>query len=63
MLREQWTAKRSDASVLADINEDKSVVHKLVLKMELTYFGGVVPSDGLEKTFMFGMGNDRRSRG
>jgi len=30
--------------------------------MKMTYFGHVVRSDGLEKTFMFGMGNGGRSR-
>jgi len=28
MLRVLWTAKRSNASVLSEINEDKSLVHK-----------------------------------
>jgi len=30
---------------------------------KLTYLGHVVRSDGLEKTFMFGMGNGKRGRG
>jgi len=63
MLRVQWTAKRSKASVLTEINEDKSQVHKLVLKMKATYFGYVVRSDGLEKTLIYGMGNGKRGRG
>jgi len=39
-----------------------SLVHK-VLKLKLTYFGHVVWSYGLEKTFMFGIGNGKRGRG
>jgi len=31
-----------------------------VLKLKLMYFGHV---DGLQKTFMFGMGNEKRGRG
>jgi len=59
MLRILWTAKRSNTSILAEIKEEMSLVHK-VLKLKLTYFGNVVRSDGLEKEFMIGMGNGRR---
>jgi len=55
LLRIEWTAKRSNSSILAEIKEEMSLVHK-VLKLKLTYFGDVVRSDGLEKTFMFGIG-------
>jgi len=59
MLWIPWTAKRSNTSILGEIKEKMSLVHK-VLKHKLTYFGHVVRSDGLEKTFMFGRGRPRR---
>jgi len=49
-------------SIMAEIKEEMSLVYK-VLKLKLLYFGRGVRSDGLEKTFMFGMGNGKRGRG
>jgi len=62
MLQISWTAKRSNTLILAEIKVDMSLVHN-VLKLKLTYLGHIVRSDGLEKTFSFGIGNGRRSRG
>jgi hypothetical protein len=62
MLRIPWTARRTNASVIADIGEETSLENKIA-KLKLEYFGHVVRADGLEKSIMLGMGDGHRNRG
>jgi len=62
LLRVPWTAKRSNASVGAEVGGGISLEVR-ALKLQLSYFGHVIRADGLEKDFMLGMGNGTRSRG
>ena len=53
-LRVAWTAKRSNQSVLKEINPEYSLAG-LVLKLKLPYFGHLMQkADSLEKTLMLG---------
>ena len=49
-----WTAKRSNQSVLKEINPEYSL-EGLMLKLKLQYFGHLMQrTDSLEKTLMLG---------
>jgi len=62
-LRDPWTAKRSDQSILKEINTEYSL-EELMLKMKLQYFGHLLQrTDSLEKTLMLGKIKGRRRRG
>ena len=61
-LRVPWTARRSNKSILKEINPES--VEGLMLKLELQYFGHVMQrADSLEKTLMLGKIEGRRRRG
>ena len=60
-LRVSWTARRSNQSILKEINPEYSL-EGLMLKLQ--YFGHLIQrSDSLEKTLMLGKIEDRRRRG
>jgi len=62
-LRVPWTARRSNQSILKEINHEYSL-EELMLKLKLKYFGHLVQrTNSLEKTLMFGKIKDRRRRG
>ena len=61
LLRVQWTARRSNQSILNEINPEYSL-EGLMLKLKLQYFGHVT-CDSLEKTLMLGKTEDRRVSG
>ena len=62
-LRVPWTARRSNQSILKEINHEYSM-EELMLKLKLKYFGHLVQrTNSLEKTLMFGKIKDRRRRG
>ena len=62
-LRVPWTAKRSNQSVLKEINPDYSL-EALTLKLKLQYFGHLIQTaDSLEKTLMLGKIEWMRRRG
>ena len=63
LLRVPWTARRSNQSVLKEINPGYSF-EGLMLKLKLQYFGHLMPrADSLEKTLMLGgIGGRRRRR-
>ena len=62
-MRVPWTARRSNMSVLKEINPEYSL-EGLVLKLKLQYFGHLMyRTDSLEKTLMLGKIEDRRRRG
>ena len=63
LLRVPWTARRSNQSILKEINPGISL-EGLMLKLKLQYFGHLVwRVDSLEKTLMLGGIGGRRRRG
>ena len=63
LLRVPWIARRSNQSILKEINSDYSL-EGLMLKLKLQYFGHLMPSvDSLEKTLMLGGIGGRRKSG
>ena len=62
-LRVPWTARRSNQSILKEINPEYSL-EGLMLKLKLQYFGHLMPrADSLEKTLMLGKTEGNRRRG
>ena len=58
-----WTARRSNQSILKEINPEYSL-EGLMLKLKLQYFGHLMQrTDSLEKTLMLGKIERRRRRG
>ena len=58
-----WTARRSNQSILKDINPGISL-ERMMLKLKLQYFGHLMRRvDSLEKTLMLGGIGGRRRRG
>ena len=62
LLRVPWTARRSNQSILKEINPGISL-KGLMLKLKLQYFGHLMQRvDSLEKTLMLGGIGGRRRR-
>ena len=62
-LRVPWTARRSNHSILKEINLEYSL-EGLMLKLKLQYFGHLMRrADSFEKTLMLGKIEGRRRRG
>ena len=62
-LRVPWTARRSNQSILKEINSGCSL-EGMMLKLKLQYFGHLMRRvDSLEKTLMLGGIGGRRRRG
>ena len=63
LLRVPWTARRSNQSILKEINPEYSL-EGLMLKLKLQYFGHLMRrADSLEKTLMLRKIEGRRRRG
>ena len=63
LLRVPWTARRSNQSILKEINSEYSL-EGLLLKLELQYFGYLMRrTESLEKTLMLGKIEGRKRRG
>ena len=63
LLRVPWTARRSNQSILKEINPEYSM-EGLMLKLKLQYFGHLMQrAKSLEKTLMLGKIEGRRRRG
>ena len=63
LLRVPWTARRSNQSILKEINPEYSL-EGLTLKLKLQYFGHLMQRvDSLEKTLMLGKIEGRSRRG
>ena len=63
LLRVPWTARRSNQSILKEINPGISL-EGMMLKPKLQYFGHLMKRvDSLEKTLMLGEIGGRRRRG
>ena len=62
-MRVPWTARRSNQSILKEINPEYSL-EGLMLKLKLQYFGHLMQrTDSLEKTMMLGKIEGGRRRG
>ena len=62
-MRVPWTARRSNQSILQEINPEYSL-EGLMLKLKLQYFGHLMQrADSFEKTLMLGKIEGRRRRG
>ena len=62
-MRVPWTARRSNQSILKEINPEYSL-EGLMLKLKLQNFGHMMRrADSLEKTLMLGKIEGRRRRG
>ena len=62
-LRVPWTARRSNQSILKEINPEYSL-EGLMLKLKLQYFGYLIRrADSLVKTLMLGKTEGSRRRG
>ena len=62
-MRVPWTARRSNQSILKEINSEYSL-ERVSLKLNLQYFGHLMRrADSLEKTMMLGKIKGRRRRG
>ena len=58
-----WTARRSNQSILKEINPGYSL-DRLMLELKLQYFGHLMQrANSLEKTLMLGKTEGRRRRG
>ena len=58
-----WTARRSNQSVLKEINPEYSL-EELMLKLKLQYFGHLMRrTDSMEKSLMLGKIEGRRRKG
>ena len=63
LLRVPWTARRSNQSILKEINPEYSL-EGLMLKLKLQYFGHLMRrADSFEKTLMLGKTEGRKRRG
>ena len=61
-MRVPWKARRSNQSILEEINPECSL-EGLLLKLKLQYFGYLIKTaDSLEKTLMLGQTEGRRRR-
>ena len=62
-LESTWTARRSNQSILKEINHEYSL-EGLIPKLKLQYFGHLMQrTDSLEKTLMLGNIEGERRRG
>ena len=62
-MRVLWTARRSNQSLLKEINLEYSL-EGLMLKLKLQYFGHLMQrTDSLEKPLMLGKTEDKRKGG
>ena len=63
LLRVPWTARRSNQSILKEINPEYAL-EELMLKLKLQYFGHLMGrANSLEKTLMLGKTEGKRRRG
>ena len=62
-MRAPWTARRSNQSILKEINPEYSL-EGLMLKLKLQYFGHLMQrTDSVEKTLILGKIEGKRRRG
>ena len=62
-MRDSWTARKSNQSILREISPEYSL-EGLMLKLKLQYFGHLIGrTDSSEKTLMLGKIKGRRRKG
>ena len=62
-MRIPWTARRSNQSILKEVNLEYSL-EEMILKLKLQYFGHVMQrADSLEKTLILEKFEGKRRRG
>ena len=62
-LRVPWTERRSNQSILKEVNPEYSL-ERLMLKLKLQYYGHLMRrTDSLEKTLMLGKIEGKRRKG
>ena len=62
-MRVSWTARRSNQSILKEINLEYSL-EGLILKLKLQYFGHLMQRvEALKKTLMLGKSEGKRRKG
>jgi len=61
-LRVSWIARRSNQSILKEINPECSL-EGLILNLKLQYFGHLMRMDSIEKILMLAKIEGRRRRG
>ena len=62
--QEAWIARRSNQSIVKEINPEYSLEGPMKLKLKLLYFGHLMlRADSLEKTLMLGKMEGKRRRG
>ena len=62
-MRVPWTAKRSNLSILKEMNPECSL-ERLMVKLKLKYLGHLMQrADSLEKTLMLGQSESEKRRG
>ena len=62
-MRVPWTVRRSNQSILKEINSEYSL-ERLMLKLKLQYFGQLMGrADSLRKTLILGKIEGKRRRG
>ena len=62
LLRVPWTSRRSNQSILKEINPEYSL-ERLMLKLKIQYFGHLMwKANSIEKTLMLGKIQGKRSR-
>ena len=63
LLRVPWTARKSNQSILKEVNPEYSL-ERLMLRLKLKYFGHLIQrTDSLEKTLMLGKIRGKRRKG
>ena len=63
LLKAPWTARRSNQSLLREINPEYSL-EGLMLKLKLQYFGDLMrTADSLDKSLMLGKSEGRKRKG
>ena len=63
LLRVPWTERRSNQSILKEVNPEYSL-ERLMLKLKIQYFGHLIRwANSLEKTLMLGKVEGKRRRG
>ena len=61
-MRVSWTVSKSNQSILKEISPEYSL-ERLMLKLNLQYFGHLIRTDSLEKTMMLGKIEGGKRRG
>ena len=63
-MRDPWSAKRSNQSILKEVINPEYSLQVLMLKLKFQYFGHLMKrADSLEKTLMLGKSEGGRRRG